>query len=176
MKFGQSACQTLKRCQPGSGASRTWWGTRPVPWTALPLDSWPSSTTSSLRLTTLEKKLKKSTQTWRPILREWETPSGLTGMNSSLKIKSCKPGSRFTELLRQIHKIFVTWALKSWDKQGLKMFLKQISIKVNVNYCKERKLLIFYGWLLCKSNLKLQKILWICLRSFVNSHLGGNPI
>ncbi len=49
-------------------------------------------------------------------------------------------------------------------------FSKQISIKVNVNYCKKHKILIFYGYLLRISTLKLRKILQICVRSFVNSH------
>jgi len=46
--------------------------------------------------------------------------------------------------------------------------LKQISLKCNVDYCKTHKILIFNGELLCKSNLKLQKILRICVKSFVN--------
>ncbi len=35
---------------------------------------------------------------------------------------------------------------------------------------KKHKIRIFNGELLCKRNLKLQKLLWICERSFVNSH------
>jgi len=51
--------------------------------------------------------------------------------------------------------------------------LRQISIIVFVNYCIKHEIHIFNGLLLCKSNLKLQKILWIYVRSFVNSHPGA---
>ncbi len=44
----------------------------------------------------------------------------------------------------------------------------QLSLKVDVNYCKKHKCCIFHEWLRCKSIWKLQKILQICVRSFVN--------
>jgi len=50
--------------------------------------------------------------------------------------------------------------LKSWDYLGLKYFLKQISLKGDVNYsCINHEVPIFYEKQLHKSTLKLWKIL-----------------
>jgi len=55
--------------------------------------------------------------------------------------------------------------------QQIKYFLKEISLKGDVNRCKNHKVPIFYEQLLCKRALELlQIILQICLRSFVNFH------
>jgi len=50
---------------------------------------------------------------------------------------------------------------------------KTASLKGDVNYCINHKIPIFNE---NKSNLKLRKILQICLRSFVNPHPGVNFI
>jgi len=55
---------------------------------------------------------------------------------------------------------------------NLEYFLKQISLKGDVNYCINNKVPIFYEQLLHKSTLKLRKILKICQRSFVNPTPG----
>jgi hypothetical protein len=68
------------------------------------------------------------------------------------------------------------WALKSWYCLGLKSFLKQISLKGDMHYCIDRKVPIFCECLLHKSKLKLQKILKIYIRSFVNLHSGVKRI
>ena len=46
--------------------------------------------------------------------------------------------------LRQICKIFVTLGLKILRLLRQKIVFNQISLKVDVNYCKNHKLLIFY--------------------------------
>jgi hypothetical protein len=49
----------------------------------------------------------------------------------------------FIKLFRKFVRFFVTWALKSWDYLGFKYFLKQISFRSDVNYCKNNQIPIF---------------------------------
>jgi len=86
-------------------------------------------------------------------------------------------GWGFTKLLTQIRKIFVTLGLKILRLFKLKVFfLKQISLKGDVNYCINHKVSISYEKLLHKSTLKLQKpykfskeVLWIPSQMVVNN-------
>jgi len=79
----------------------------------------------------------------------------------------------FTKLLTKIRKIFLNFKPKNLQINKAKStFLKQISLKSDINYCNNYKIPIFHEKLRCKSNLKLLKILRICVRSFVNSHPG----
>jgi len=88
---------------------------------------------------------------------------------ASLNIRNKYRGGNLLNLLGKFEIFFVILGLKIL-RLGLKYFLKQISLKGDVNYCKNHKVSFFYEQLLHKSTFKLLKILWICLRSFVNFH------
>ena len=89
----------------------------------------------------------------------------------SFNLWNFKSGWQFTKLLTQILNIFHNFKPKNLQIIKTKStFLRQISLKGDINYCNNHKIPIFHEKLRWKSNLKLRKILWICVRSFVNSH------
>jgi len=72
--------------------------------------------------------------------------------------------------LRKFVGFFLTLHLKILRVLRLKVLFEADIIKGWCVYCINHKVPICYDQQLCKSILKLQKILRICLRSFVNSH------
>ncbi len=76
-------------------------------------------------------------------------------------------GGDSRNLLSKFVRFFITMGLNilALFRLQVKYFLKQISFKGDVNYCMKHKVPFF-----CESTLKVQKILRIFVRSFVNSH------